>query len=170
MLISEQDRLKDDVSSWLSGHGNERSNLIPLLIHIQGLHSYISKFAVQHVARAMDLFPTDVESVVSFYRFLSRKPGGTYRVSLCRTISCDLAGKDQIAHQLSTELQIKFGETTEDKLFSLEWVNCIGMCDQGPALMINDQVFTKVTVDTIHDLISMCRARIPVVTTVSREV
>lgn len=169
MLISEQDRLKDDVDSWLSEHGKERPSLIPLLIHIQEQYSYISKFAIQYCAHKMDLYPTDVESVVSFYRFLSREAGGTYRFRLCRTISCDLVGKDRIARQLSAELAVYFGETTEDQLFSLEWANCIGMCDQGPALMINDQVFTRITADLVHDLVRMCRAHLPIVTVMSEE-
>jgi [NiFe] hydrogenase diaphorase moiety large subunit len=66
-------------------------------------------------------------------------------VRLCQTISCDLAGKAAIAQYFRKGTRNKFGETTPDKKFTLEYCNCIGMCDQGPALLINEQVFTKVT-------------------------
>jgi [NiFe] hydrogenase diaphorase moiety large subunit len=65
--------------------------------------------------------------------------------------------KDRIARQLENDLGIEFGQTTPDGRFSLEWTNCLGMCDQGPAMLINDQVFTRVTADQVHDLIEECR-------------
>ena len=56
-----------------------------------------------------------------------------------------MQGKDRVARQLENDLGIRFGETTPDGKFTLDWANCLGMCDQGPALLVNDQVFTRVT-------------------------
>jgi [NiFe] hydrogenase diaphorase moiety large subunit len=78
-------------------------------------------------------------------------------VRLCQTISCDLAGKARVARQLENELGIAFGETTPDGRFSLEWASCLGMCDQGPALLVNDRVYTRVTPDQVHQIIEDCR-------------
>ena len=60
-----------------------------------------------------------------------------------------MAGKDRVARQLENDLGIGFGETTADGKFSLEWANCLGMCDQGPALLVNDDVYTRVTPEQV---------------------
>ena len=88
----------------------------------------------------------EVYSVVTFYAFLKAEKLGKFVIRLCRTISCDMQDKDKVARQLENELGIRFGQTTPDGKFTLEWANCLGMCDQGPALLVNDQVFTHVDV------------------------
>jgi [NiFe] hydrogenase diaphorase moiety large subunit len=72
---------------------------------------------------------------------------------------CDMAGKDAVARQLENDLGIAFGETTPDRQFTLEWANCLGMCDQGPALLVNDRVYTRVTPEQVHDILMDCRRR-----------
>jgi len=98
-----------------------------------------------------------VYGVVSFYSFLDHRPKGKFVIRLCRTLSCDMQGKDRVARQLENDLGIRFGETTPDGKFTLEWANCIGMCDQGPALLVNEQVFTRVTPEKVHDILEGCR-------------
>ena len=93
---------------------------------------------MQVLADLLDLHPVEVYGVVSFYTFLNSEKKGRYVVRLCQTISCDMAGKDAVAAALREALGIEFGETTEDGVFSLEWANCLGMCDQGPAMLVND--------------------------------
>jgi len=101
----------------------------------------------------LDIHLVEVYGVVTFFSFLSTEPKGRLVVRLCQTISCDLAGKAAIAHTLERELGIKFGETTPDKKFTLEYCNCIGMCDQGPAMLINEQVFTKLTPSKVINIL-----------------
>jgi [NiFe] hydrogenase diaphorase moiety large subunit len=103
--------------------------------------------------------PGEIYGVVSFYSFLNSEPKGQFVIRLCRTISCDMAGKDSVARQLENELGIHFNETTPDGLFTLEWANCMGMCDQGPAMMVNDQIFTKVTPDKVNGIIEQFRSQ-----------
>jgi [NiFe] hydrogenase diaphorase moiety large subunit len=73
---------------------------------------------------------------------------------LCQTITCDLAGKKSVAKTIERELGIKFGETTKDGRITLEYANCIGMCDQGPALLINERVYTKVNSEKAVKILS----------------
>lgn len=160
MLFIEREQLEEDIVDLQQVHGKERSALIPILLDIQKKYGHISEFAMQLIAETLTIFPVEVHSVVTFYRFLNDKPQGKFILRMCRTISCDLAGKEQVASQLETELAIKFGQTTEDGLFSLEWANCIGMCDQGPALLVNDHVFTKMTPDKVQDILSLCKCSI----------
>jgi NADH:ubiquinone oxidoreductase subunit E len=157
MLVTERQRLREDIGRWVERFGAQRSSLIPVLQEIQAKHHQISEYAMQEVADRMDIHPVEVYSVVTFYAFLSEGYHGKFVIRLCRTISCDMAGKDRVARQLETDLGIAFGQTTRDGKFSLEWASCIGMCDQGPALLVNDQVFTSVTPERVHDILQVCR-------------
>jgi len=154
MLAPVQERLQQDIEGWIAHNGGDRSSLIPVLQEVQKKYSRISDYAMQVIADQLDIHPVEVYGVVSFYSFLKEGHKGRFEVRLCRTISCDMAGKDRIARQLENELGIGFGETTPDGRFSLEWANCLGMCDQGPALLVNEQVFTKVTPEKVHEIIA----------------
>jgi [NiFe] hydrogenase diaphorase moiety large subunit len=157
MLESERLRLSQEIEDLAAKYNYQRQSLLPILQAIKTKHHHISDFALQEVARLLSIHPVEVYGVVSFYSFLSTSQQGNFVIRLCRTISCELAGKDVIARQLQNELGIKFGETTADGRFSLFWANCLGMCDQGPALLINDYVFTKVTADQVFDILEACR-------------
>lgn len=143
MLIEEKNMLSEEIESYVKQYGSSRSSLLPILQAIQKKHSYINDFAQQEVARLLDIHPVEVYSVISFYSFLKAKPCGRNIVRLCRTIACEMAGKKIIEHALQRELGIKFGETTKDNRITLEFTNCVGMCDQGPAMIVNDRVYTK---------------------------
>jgi [NiFe] hydrogenase diaphorase moiety large subunit len=145
MLVSEKHGLTLEIEKLAEKYGRTRDALLPILQEIQMRHGYVSEFAQQEIANFLDIHPVEVYGVVTFYAFLSRKPEGRNIVRLCQTIACDLAGKEAIARAIERELNIKFGETTSDTKFTLEYINCMGMCDQGPALLINDYVYTHLT-------------------------
>lgn len=157
MLVTEQQRLGEEIVAMADRHGRARSALLPVLQAVQEKYHHISDFAMQQVAAALDIHPVEVYSVVTFFAFLKAEKQGTFVIRLCRTISCDMQDKDRVAAQLENDLGIRFGQTTEDGKFTLEWANCIGMCDQGPALLVNDQVFSRVTVDKVQEIIEACR-------------
>ena len=146
-----------EIAELAEKHGRTRSALIPILQAVQEKYHHVSDFAMQEVARLLDVHPVEVYSVVTFYAFLNTKPLGRFAIRLCRTISCEMQRKSRVARQLQNELGIEFGETTRDGYFTLEWANCLGMCDKGPAMLVNDQVFTHVTADQVHDILEGCR-------------
>jgi NADH-quinone oxidoreductase E subunit len=145
MLVTEKNALTEEIERLVAQYGGGRESLLPVLQQLQIHHGYISDFAQQEIARMLDIHPVEVYSVITFYAFLSTEPKGRNIVRLCRTISCDLSGKDAVVRAIERELGIGFGETTRDKKFSLEFINCMGMCDQGPAMLINDDVYTHLT-------------------------
>jgi [NiFe] hydrogenase diaphorase moiety large subunit len=157
MLVTEREKLKDEIKILIDKYGPGRMALMPILQGIQKKHNCISEYAMQVTADLLGIHPVEVYGVVSFYSFLYDKPHGRFVIRLCRTISCNLAGKDRVARQLESDLGIKFGESTADGKFSLEWANCIGMCDQGPAMLVNNQVFVRVTPEKVHDILEGCR-------------
>jgi NADH-quinone oxidoreductase E subunit len=145
MLVLEKNAMTEEIEQLVEKYGKSRSSLLPILQDIERKHKFIPDFAQQEVARLLDIHPVEVYSVISFYSFLNTQPKGRNIVRLCQTITCDMAGKAAVAKTLERELGIKFGETTKDNKFTLEYVNCLGMCDQGPAVLINERVYPKVT-------------------------
>ena len=158
MLVSQQQKLQDEIHALIERFGKTRAALMPVLQELHEKYSSISDFAMQVVADELGIHPAEVYGVVSFYAFLHHEPLGRFHVRLCQTISCDLAGKSRVARQLENELGIRFGETTPDGRFSLEWASCLGMCDQGPALLVNDRVYTRVSAEQVYRIIDECRA------------
>jgi [NiFe] hydrogenase diaphorase moiety large subunit len=157
MLVSQQQKLQEEVQALVARHGKTRAALMPVLQDIQRKYSTVSDFAMQVVADELGIHPAEVYGVVTFYSFLHHEPRGRFQVRLCQTISCDLAAKDRVARQLENELGIRFGEATADGRFSLEWASCLGMCDQGPALLVNERVYTCVTPEQVHQIVDDCR-------------
>jgi len=158
MEIIEREKLHDRLNKLKEIHGETRSALMPILQNLQEEYGNLSGLMMQEVAHALNIHPVEVEGVASFYSFLqTHKKQGKYVIRLCRTISCDLSGKAHVARQFENELGIKFGETTKDNMFTLEYTNCLGMCDQGPAVMVNDRLFAKVTPEKVPQIIENCR-------------
>ena len=156
MLSTQQAELQSHVDRLVEKHGNQRDALLPILEDVQLRYSAISDATMQIVADRLGIHPVEVFSVATFYSLLNEQPRGRFVVRLCRTLSCDMANKGAVARQLEKDLGIRFGETTADGRFALEWASCIGMCDQGPALLVNDQVFTRVTAQRVHEILTAC--------------
>jgi NADH-quinone oxidoreductase E subunit len=157
MLTTEREQMVSDINGWIEENGPDRSSLIPVLQEVQKKYGRITSFSMQKIADLLGIHPVEVYGVVSFYSFLDNKPHGRFVIRLCQTISCEMAGKARVARQLENDLGIEFGQTTSDGMFTLEWTSCMGMCDKGPAMMVNDQVFTKVTAEKVHNIIEGCK-------------
>ncbi len=154
MLLTEKNSLTGQIEIWTQKYGSDRSALLPILQEVQKKYKYISEYAQQEIARYLDIHPVEIYSVISFYSFLNTKPKGRFIVRLCRTITCDLAGKDVVANAIRRELGIDFGETTKDNRITLEFANCLGMCDQGPAMLVNDKVYSRLTPEKAVEILS----------------
>jgi NADH:ubiquinone oxidoreductase subunit E len=158
MLTTDRERLQGEVIALADKLGRNRSSLIPILQDVKKNYGGFDSYAMQMIADTLDIHPVEVYSTASFYAFLHPENQGEYVVRLCRTLSCDLQGKQAVAEALKTALGVDFDETTADGQFTLEWANCMGMCDQGPALLVNDKVYTAVTAEQVPGIISECRA------------
>ncbi len=154
MLVVEKNSLTSEIEKLVEKYGNERTALLPILQDIQRKHKYVSEYAQQEVARFLDIHPVEVYSVISFYSFLYSEPKGRNIVRLCQTITCDIQGKKMIAEAIERELGIQFGETTKDSRITLEYANCLGMCDQGPAMLVNDEVYTHLTPEKAVEILN----------------
>ena len=158
MQPSEIELQNRRIGDWVDEFGKARGALLPILQEIQAHYGYVSPHSMQVVAGLLGIHPVEVYGVVSFYSFLSEKPGGKCRLRLCKTLTCELAGKAAVAGKLTEALGIGFGETTQDGTFTLEWAACIGQCDRGPALLANDKVYAPVTPEQIPGIVAELRA------------
>lgn len=154
MLVEEKNKITIEIEDLCRKYGSQRSALLPILNELQKKYRHISEFVQQEVARVLDIHPVEVYSVVSFFAFLNSHPKGKNIIRICQTITCDMAGKNAIVNTLERELGIKMGETTKDEKFTLEYANCLGLCDQGPAMIINERVYTKVTPEKAVEIIN----------------
>jgi NADH:ubiquinone oxidoreductase subunit E len=155
MLVSEKTSLAEEVEQLVEQYGKTRSALLPILQGIQKKYKFISDYAQQEIARHLKIHPVEVFSVISFYGFLNSEPKGRNIIRICKTISCDMKNKLSVVEAIERELKIKIGETTHDKKFTLEYTNCLGLCDKGPAMTINENVYTNLcpekAVQIIHE-------------------
>ena len=138
-------------------YGNDPTRLMDVARAVQGKYGCVSSQALDLIARAVRTPRVEVESLVSFYAFLSVKPKGKVVIRLCNDIIDQMFGAEQVARAFTQELGIRFGETTPDGKLSLEHTPCIGMCDQAPAALINDIVVTYLSSDKAREIVRVLR-------------
>ncbi|MCP4544904.1 MAG: NADH:ubiquinone oxidoreductase [bacterium] len=139
--------LETAVKEICQAYGNDRMRMMDIVRDVQAKLGCVDSQAMSLIASEVSAHRVEVESLVSFYAFLSTKPTGKVVIRLCDDIIDEMKGSKQVAEALKDELGIDFGETTADGLFSLEYTPCIGMCDQAPAALINDVVLPKLSGD-----------------------
>jgi NADH:ubiquinone oxidoreductase subunit E len=142
------------VQSLVKKHGTGREGLLPILQGIYNQEHFVSDDAMVEVAKHLDISSAEVYGVSSFYSFLDTIPRGKYIIRVCKTIVCDMKNKKLIIETLENLLKIKVGETTLNRKFSLLYTNCLGWCHKGPAMLINDEVYTDLTPEKIREIIA----------------
>jgi [NiFe] hydrogenase diaphorase moiety large subunit len=136
---------------------NDRTRLMDIVRSVQEEFGCVSSAAMDLIAKHVSTHRVEVEGVVSFYSFLSEKPKGKITIRLCNDVADRMLGVEKIAEAFSKELGIGIGETTEDGSISLEYTACIGMSDQAPAALINDEVVTSLTRDRVPEIVKLLR-------------
>jgi [NiFe] hydrogenase diaphorase moiety large subunit len=133
--------------------GNDRTRMMDIVLEVQARFGCVSHEAMEQIARAVNTHPVEVESVVTFYSFLSVKPQGQVVIRLCSDIVDWMKGYEDVADAMSKELGVTMGETTPDGAITLTRTPCIGMSDQAPAALVNDVVVTHLTPERGRQLI-----------------
>jgi NADH:ubiquinone oxidoreductase subunit E len=138
-------------------YGRKRKALIPILQGIAEEKNYVDNQDMVSIAKALDISAADVYGTASFYSFIENEEKGKFVIRVCKSITCEMKGKHKVLKALEEELRIKLGETTHNKKFSLLETNCLGLCDVGPAMLVNDEPYTHLTPEKVHDVISVYR-------------
>jgi NADH:ubiquinone oxidoreductase subunit E len=152
------EKIDKDLSEVFEKYGTDtKAALMPVLQEINYKYGNLSEYMIMRIAEAFDMSATEIYGTATFYHFLRTKSVGTYVISLCKTVSCDMKGKDRIVKVLENELGVKIGQTTADGKFTLEYTSCIGMCDQSPAMLINGKVYSSLTPEKVVDILKEYR-------------
>ncbi len=141
------------IEAKIENYGRGRKALIPILQGLVAEKNYVDKVDMVHIAKELDISAADVYGAASFFSFIENEQKGKFVIRVCKSITCDMKGRREILSALEQELRIKLDETTHDNLFTLHSVNCIGLCDKGPAMLINDEPYTHLTAEKIHTII-----------------
>jgi len=131
----------------------DRGNLLILLKKAQSEFGYVPERIMLEIAKSSNIPLSEVYGVASFYSFLATKQGGRNTIRICRSLPCHLKNSAIIIESVQASLGIKPGETTPDGRFSLEFTNCIGACDNAPAMMINSDVHVNLTPSKIAQIL-----------------
>jgi NADH-quinone oxidoreductase subunit E len=136
-----------------------RSALVPMLLYAQDEIGYLSDAVISEVAARVGVTELDVRNVLSYYSLLHTKPLGKYHVQVCTNISCMLRGGNELLAHCKQKLGIGNKETTPDKVFSLEEVECIGACSWAPAVQVNYDFHENLTPDAMDKILADYRSR-----------
>jgi len=145
--------LRAEIKKICQASGNDRTKMMDIVRAVQEKFSQVSSEAMNLIAEFTNCHRIEVEGVVSFYAFLSKKPKGTVVIRLCNDVVDKIAGVARVAEAFKKELGIDFGQTTPDGKITLEYTPCIGMCDQAPAALVNDEIITYLSTDKVKELI-----------------
>jgi NADH-quinone oxidoreductase subunit E len=149
-----------DIEAILARHsGAGRDHLIPILQEVQEVHGYVSKDAVVRIGRHLKLPDSKIYGVATFYNQFRFQPPGKFHVQVCRGTACHVKGSRRLLEMVMKELKLKPGETSRDRLFSLEVVACMGACGLSPVVNINGEFHAKVTPRKLTKILQGCREK-----------
>ena len=132
------EKYPDEIKRILAKYPPEqkRSAVMPLLYLAQREGGYVTKGAMEDIAKMLDITSTDVAEIVGFYTLFHDKPAGKYRMQVCTDLPCALRGADKFMQELCANLGIQVGETTTDGLITIEAVTCLAGCHRAPMFQI----------------------------------
>ena len=145
IVNDERMKLLRDIMEDAKGKEYPGSYLIAILHKAQDLFGYLDRAVMDEVAVTMNIPTSHIWGVATFYHYFSLTPRGKHMISVCLGTACYIKGADKILDAIKTELKIEVGETTEDKLFTLQEARCLGACGLAPVVMIDDKIYGSLT-------------------------
>lgn len=142
-----------DLDAVIGFYGGTDEALIPMLQDIQAHYNYLPGAQLQELADRLEIPVTRVYSVATFYKAFSLVPRGKHVFHVCMGTACHVRGAKRIADALERKMGVKAGNTTEDMLFTLETVNCVGSCALGPLVVVGDKYYGKTTSKAMENIV-----------------
>jgi NADH-quinone oxidoreductase subunit E len=138
-------------------HNVEPGAVIPVLQEIQETYGHVPPIAIQRVAEHLNIPASEIYGIVTFYAQFRLEPLGKNLVRVCHGTACHLGGAEMVAEALSQATGAREGETSEDGLFTVERVACLGCCSLAPCIMINDETHGRLTPESVSKVITEMR-------------
>ncbi len=137
----------------LEKYKNVNGSLITVLQKAQEIYGFLPTDVIYKIAEEMNLTPAKVMGVATFYTQFRFKPVGKYLIMLCQGTACHVNGSERIEKAINDELGISDGETTEDGLFTLKNVACLGCCSLSPVMMVNEETYGSLTPQKVKEIL-----------------
>jgi NADH:ubiquinone oxidoreductase subunit E len=150
-IVSNQDEF---ISQLADKYGRHRESLLPMLQEVMDHFYYINEGSMICIAKELNISTADVYGTASFYSFIDTNVQGKHIIRVCKTIICDMKHKEDIIDAITELIGIKPDETTGDGKFSLHYINCLGACHKGPAMLINDELYTELTPEKVKNILA----------------
>lgn len=150
-MLSKEER--QEIEEEIKIFPDKKAACIEALKIVQKHHNWVSDESVKDIAEILEMTPDEVDGVTTFYNLIFRRPVGRHVILVCNSVSCWIMGYEQIKRDLQEKLKIKYGETTEDKKFTLLPVPCLGACDHAPAILIDNDLHQDITKENISKIL-----------------
>ena len=150
---NKEDPRFQEVNIIIENHKTVKGPLIPVLHKIQGLFGYLPEDMLHLVSLGLNIPMTEIYGVASFYSNFSLVPKGEHIIRVCLGTACYVKGAQLIIDELSKELGVNVGETTEDGKFTFEAARCLGACGLAPVMMIDEQVYGRLEPETVVQIL-----------------
>ena len=145
LMEGEKEQILSCVDEVLNNSTKEKEDLIPILQKVQARLGYLPAMAMEKIAEGTDVPAADVYGLATFYNQFRLNPPGDHEVKVCLGTACYMVGGDITLESFERRMEIKEGETTSDRRYSLERVACVGCCTMAPVVVVDDEVEGKVT-------------------------
>jgi NADH-quinone oxidoreductase subunit E/NADP-reducing hydrogenase subunit HndA len=148
----------NELGAFIDNMETTKGALIEILHKAQGIFGYLPRDVQLYVARKLGIPGAEVFGVVSFYSYFTTKPRGKHTLSICMGTACFVRGADKVIEKFKEKLGVESNEITEDGLFTLRDVRCIGACGLAPVVTMDDKVYGRVKEEDIDDIIKAYRS------------
>ena len=146
-------KIQEETRKILENYPKEKDRLIGVLNDVQERFGYVPKEAQVEISNYLGLSLAEIYGVITFYSRFTLEPKGKYKISVCLGTACFVKGSQAILDRVKERLKIEPGKTTEDGMFSLDDVRCVGACGLAPVFMINDEVYGNATVKQLDEVL-----------------
>jgi NADH-quinone oxidoreductase subunit E len=161
MSFSVPAKLEAEIDELITHYPQKRSASLMLLHAVQEHFGYLSKDAIEWIARKLELQPINVYELVTFYPMFRQQPAGKYVLKVCRTLSCALGGSHKLHEHFCKKLGLDSHghglQTTKDGKFSVEFVECLASCGTAPVMMCNEDFFEGVSNEKADQILEKCK-------------
>lgn len=152
-LQKEEIKLPQELLEYINLWKNKPGNEIMILHKIQEIYGYVPRKIAMEISRKLDIPLAKIYGIITFYHIFKLNKPGKYKISVCMGTACYLKGNEDILSEIENILGIGVNSTTEDGLFSIEIVRCIGCCGIAPAIMINDKVYGNLKKEQLTEIL-----------------
>jgi NADH:ubiquinone oxidoreductase subunit E len=143
----------EEVKAIISKYNSNHDSVIAILQDVQSRYHYLPETALRLVAEQLELPLIQVYGVATFFKAFSLKPRGEHLIKVCVGTACHVRGAQPVLDEVKRQLGIEAGETTEDMMFTLETVNCLGACALGPIMVVDDEYYGEMSPGKVKAII-----------------